>query len=68
MDTSDRSGSPGMPLGCAGFSSKATTRPAVSTSSTPNCEASRRGTGRAATVTSAPVSWWKVSIWFRSIR
>src|SRR5207249_2542767 len=54
--------------GCLGFSTKSTTRPWRSTDSTPKAEASALGTERAATVTSAPVSSWKASIWFTSIR
>ncbi len=68
MDTSARSGSPGITGGCFGFSTNSTTRPWRSTDSTPKLEASARGTERAATVTSAPVSSWKASIWFTSMR
>ena len=39
-----------------------------STDRTPKLDACSIGTGRAATVTSAPVSRWKATIWFTSIR
>ena len=68
METSAWAGSFGIGAGCLGFSAQRTTFPAPSTASTPNCEASASGRGRAATVTSAPVSSWKASIWRMSMR
>ena len=62
MLTSDQSGRPGMPGGFSGFSTKPTMRPSASTSMMPNWCACERGTGKAATVRSAPRARWAASI------
>ncbi len=63
-----RSDAPGIGAGSCGFSWNPVIRPSRSVVSTPKAEASASGTGRAATVTSAPDLRWKSIIWRMSMR
>ena len=62
MDTRAVSGSPGMALGCSGFSWNSTMRPSASTAMTPKALASASGTFMQATVRSAAFSSWAASM------